>query len=305
MALFTVFFQMLALLIMIGTGYLITRKGMMDEHTNGQISKMIVNVFNPLLFLSSSLGSVGQISLDTLLQIGLIAAGMFAFFILAGMILTPFFDKDPGQRKIFQMMFVFSNLGFIGIPVISSILGPEYVVYITGFLVVYNIVFYTYGIGLMDGKFSVDSLKGMVNPGTVSCVIAIVLLGFELQIPDFLQTAITYLGNATSPLALVLVGYALACSDPKKIFGEVRLYFFSVIKLLVLPLLMLPVLKMITKDPAVISVCMIMFGMPIGNMPLILGNERGIDGTTCSAAIILSTVLCVFTVPILVTVAGA
>lgn len=305
MALFTVFFQMLALLIMIGTGYLITRKGMMDEHTNGQISKMIVNVFNPLLFLSSSLGSVGQISLDTLLQIGLIAAGMFAFFILAGMILTPFFDKDPGQRKIFQMMFVFSNLGFIGIPVISSILGPEYVVYITGFLVVYNIVFYTYGIGLMDGKFSVDSLKGMVNPGTVSCVIAIVLLGFELQIPDFLQTAITYLGNATSPLALVLVGYALACSDPKKIFGEVRLYFFSVIKLLVLPLLMLPVLKMITKDPAVISVCMIMFGMPIGNMPLILGNERGIDGTTCSAAIILSTVLCVFTVPVLVTVAGA
>ena len=65
---------------------------------------------------------------------------------------------------------------------------------------------------------------------------------------------------------------------------------------------MLPLLRMVTDDPAVLSVSMIMFGMPIGNMPLILGNERGIDGSTCSAAIILSTVLCVFTVPVLVTV---
>ena len=49
------------------------------------------------------------------------------FFIVIGMILSPFFDKDKEQRKIFQMMFVFSNLGFIGIPVVSSILGAEYV----------------------------------------------------------------------------------------------------------------------------------------------------------------------------------
>lgn len=304
MALLTVFFQMLALLLMIGSGYLMTKKEMLDEHTNGKISKMIVNVFNPMLFLSSAFGSVGQISMGTLLLIGLIAIGMFAFFIVAGMVLTPFFDKDPEQRKIFQMMFVFSNLGFIGIPVISSILGPEYVVYITGFLVVYNVVFYTYGLTVMDGSFSADSLKGMVNPGTVSSVIAVLVLGFGLQVPDFVGTAITYLGNATSPLALVLVGYALACSDLKKIFGEVRLYVFSLVKLLILPVLMLPVLRMFTEDPAVISVCMIMFGMPIGNMPLILGNERGIDGRTCSAAIILSTVLCVFTVPVLVTMAG-
>ena len=141
MAVFTIFFQMLALLLMIGAGYLMAKKKMVDEHTNGQISRMIINVFNPLLFLSSAFESVGTISMSTMLQIGLVAAGMFVFFIAAGMLLTPFFDKDQDQRKIFQMMFVFSNLGFIGIPVINSILGAEYVVYVTGFLVVYNIVF--------------------------------------------------------------------------------------------------------------------------------------------------------------------
>ena len=167
MAVFTIFFQMLALLLMIGAGYLMAKKKMVDEHTNGQISRMIINVFNPLLFLSSAFESVGTISMSTMLQIGLVAAGMFVFFIAAGMLLTPFFDKDQDQRKIFQMMFVFSNLGFIGIPVINSILGAEYVVYVTGFLVVYNIVFYTYGLSVMNGRFSAALLRTMVNPGSI------------------------------------------------------------------------------------------------------------------------------------------
>ena len=197
------------------------------------------------------------------------------------------------------MMFVFSNLGFIGIPVVSSILGEEYVVYVTEFLLIYTLVFYTYGIALMDGSFSLSSLKSMINPGTVSGTAALLVILLGIQLPDFIKTAVTYLGNVTSPMALVAVGFTLAHSDWKKIFGQPRLYVFSVIKLLALPLLMLPLLRLATQDQALISVCMVMFGMPIGNMPLILGTQKGIDGTTCSAAIILTTLLCVFTIPIL------
>lgn len=302
MTIFTVFFQMLALLIMIGTGFFMTKTGMMDAHTNSQMSKMIVNVFNPLLILSSAANSAGLISLNTIGTVGLIAVGMFVIFIIVGMLLSPRFDKEQEQRKIFQMMFVFSNLGFIGIPVVSSILGEEYVVYVTEFLLIYTVVFYTYGIALMEGKFSLSSLKSMVNPGTVFSAAAILIIIFGIRLPDFLKTAITYLGNVTSPMALVAVGFTLAHSDLKKIFGQPRLYIFSVIKLLILPLLMLPLLKLVTTETSLISVCMIMFGMPIGNMPLILGTQKGIDGSTCSAAIILTTLLCVLTIPILMAV---
>ena len=268
---------MLALLIMIGAGYFMTRKGMKDEHTNTQMSKMIVNVFNPLLILSSAANSAGLVSLGTIGTVGLIALGMFAVFIAAGMILSPLFDRAPDQRKIFQMMFVFSNLGFIGIPVVSSILGEAYVVYVTEFLLIYTIV---------------------------SGFAALLIIVCNIQLPDFIRTAITYLGNVTSPMALVAVGFTLAHSDLKRIFCQPRLYVFSAVKLLALPLLMLPLLKLVTQDAALLSVCMIMFGMPIGNMPLILGNQKGIDGTTCSAAIILTTILCVFTIPVLMAVAG-
>ena len=304
MTIFTVFFQMLALLIMIGAGYFMAKKGMMDSHTNTQMSKMIVNVFNPMLILSSAANSAGLVSLDTIGLVGIIALGMFAVFIAAGMVLSPFFDRTPEQRKIFQEMFVFSNLGFIGIPVVSSILGEEYVVYVTEFLLIYTIVFYTYGVALMAGKFSLSSLKSMLNPGTVSGLTALLIIICGIQLPDFIKTAITYLGNVTSPMALVAVGFTLAHSDLKKIFCQPRLYVFSAIKLLALPLALLPLLKLVTGDNALISVCMVMFGMPIGNMPLILGTQKGMDGSTCSAAIILTTILCVFTIPVLLAVAG-
>ena len=304
MTFFTVFFQMLALLIMIGAGYFVTKKGMMDPHTNNQMSDLIVNIFNPMLVLASAANSVGQISLAAMKLAGIIAVGMFLAFIIAGMVLSPLFEKDRELRKIFQLMFVFSNVGFIGIPVISSIFGAEYVVYVSEFMLVYTLVFYTYGIALMDGKFSKDSLRAMVNPGTIAGLLAMAVILFEIQLPEFLNTAVTYLGNVTSPMALVAVGFALADSDIKKVFCQPRLYLFSVVKLLVLPLLLLPLLRFAVGTSDLLSVCMVMFGMPVGNMPLILGNQRGLDVTACSAAIILSTVLCVLTVPVLLLFTG-
>ncbi len=304
MTFFTVFFQMLALLIMIGAGYFVTKKGMLDARTNNQMSDLIVNIFNPMLVLASAANSVGQISLAAMKLAGIIAVGMFLAFIIAGMVLSPLFEKDRELRKIFQLMFVFSNVGFIGIPVISSIFGAEYVVYVSEFMLVYTLVFYTYGIALMDGKFSKDSLRAMVNPGTIAGLLAMAVILFEIQLPEFLNTAVTYLGNVTSPMALVAVGFALADSDIKKVFCQPRLYLFSVVKLLVLPLLLLPLLRFAVGTSDLLSVCMVMFGMPVGNMPLILGNQRGLDVTACSAAIILSTVLCVLTVPVLLLFTG-
>ena len=304
MTVVTVFFQMLALLVMIGVGYFITGRGMLDEHTNRQMSGLLLNLFNPMLILSSAANSVGLISPDDMKTVGLIAIGMFAFFIPLGMVLSPIFEREPGHRKIFQLMFVFSNLGFIGIPVVSGIIGTEYVIYVTEFILIYNVILYSYGVGVLSDRPSLSSLKEMVNPGTVFSMAAMIIIIFEIQLPEFVKTAAAYLGNVTSPMALIVIGFTLAQSDLKRIFCQPRLYLFAVIKLLILPLLMLPFLKMATSDKSIISVCMVLFGMPVGNIALMLGMERGIDVTTGGAAIILTTVLCVFTIPILMFAVG-
>lgn len=235
----TIFFQMLSLLLMIGAGWLATKTGLLDEYTNGKLSPLIVNLFNPLLIPTSGANAVGNIAPETLGLLVLISAAMFAFLILAGMVLTPRFTKDDRQDKIYQLMFVFSNLGFIGIPVVSSILGSRYVVYVTVFVLMYNVVFYTYGLGWMEGRLSLTALRAMINPGNLCCVAALVLVLCNLRLPDFVLTATDYLGNVTTPLALMSVGYGLANGDLREIFGRPKLYLFSAIKLLLLPIVMM------------------------------------------------------------------
>lgn len=299
MAFFTVFFQMLSLIIMIGAGYFAARRRSYDAHTNTQMSGLIVNLFSPMLMISSAAAAVGKVSMQTIGLAGAAAAGMFAFFILSGMILTPLFVKDKGQRKIYQMMFVFSNLGFIGIPVVSGVLGSEYVAYVTVFMLLYNFVFYTYGVTLMEGEFSLSTMKAMFNPGTIAGISAMLIIIYGVRIPGFILTAVTYLGNIASPMALVAVGFTVANCDAKQVFCQPKLYLFSIVKLLAIPFVMLLLLRLLVADADLIKVCIIMFGMPVGNLPLILATKKGIDCTACSAAIILSTVLCVFSIPLL------
>lgn len=295
----TIFFQMLSLLLMIGAGWLATKTGLLDEYTNGKLSPLIVNLFNPLLILTSGANAAGNIAPETLGLLVVISAAMFAFLILAGMILTPRFTKDTRQRKIYQLMFVFSNLGFIGIPVVSSILGSRYVVYVTVFVLMYNVVFYTYGLSWMEGRLSLTALRAMVNPGNLCCVAALVLVLCNLRLPDFVLTATDYLGNVTTPLALMSVGYGLANGDLREIFGRPKLYLFSAVKLLVLPIAMMLPLCLVFPASDLLPVCLVMFGMPVGNMPLMLANQKGIDARDCTALIILTTVLCVATIPLL------
>lgn len=299
MTLITVFLQMVSLLLLIGAGWLVTRQGMYDEHTNSQMSRLIVNVFNPLLILSSAINAVGKISAEVMGQVLLIAAAMFIVFIVIGAVLSPRFDRDPWQRKIFQLMFVFSNLGFIGIPVVTNVLGADYVVYVTEFLMVYNLFFYTYGISLVEGGFSLSSLRRMINPGNILALLALCMVLFHIPLPGFLATAVVYLGNVTSPMALVAVGFTLANTDLKSLLSDKRLYLFSAVKLLVIPAVMLMGLKLLPLSEELIKVSLIMFAMPVGNMPLMIGNQKGIDVRTCSGAILMTTVLCVFTIPIL------
>ena len=303
MTFFTVFFQMLALVIMIAAGVVATKTNLLDDHTATKLSPLIVHIFNPMLVLSSALDAAGQIPLPVLGSVALVALGMFLLFILVGMLITPFFSQDPQQRHLFQLMFVFSNLGFIGIPVVSSILGPEFVVYVTEFLLIYNLIFYTYGVALMEGRFSLSSLRSMCNFGNFITIFSLFVIVFGLRLPDFLYTAVSYLGAATSPLALVLVGYSLARFRLKQLLTDKRLYLFSFIKLILLPMAMLAVLKLLPLDDTLIPLFLVMFGMPVGNMPLMLGTQKGIDCTVCSAGIIMTTLLCVVTIPFLIVLA--
>lgn len=300
----TVFLQMLSFVIMIGAGMAAAKTNLLDETANQRMSALVLKLFGPMLTISSAASAAGNISLKSFGLTSLTALGMFGVYILIAAVSARLFNRDKEQQKLYKMMFVFSNLGFIGIPVVSSALGPEYVIYVTAFMLMYNVVFYTYGIVVAEGSFSRKALRGMVNSGTVFWLAAMVIVAFQIRLPEFILSAASYIGNVTTPLALMGVGYTMVHMKVKELFGDVRLYLFTVFKMLVLPLILLKMLRLFPVSGEFAAVCLVMFGMPNGNMPLVMGTQRGMDVKTCTSAIVLTTLLSVVTLPVLLAVSG-
>lgn len=300
MTIVTVFLQMLSLTLMILVGVLIARRKLVDDHSMGQMSHLINYVFNPMMMLSSGIASVGTVDKQVLFLLFAIVAALYVLFIVLAWLIGPRFDKRPGQSEMFQLMIVFSNIGFMGIPVVRGVFGEEYVVYVLAFVLMYNLFFYTYGVTLMNGKVSRESLKSMLNPGTVFAVITLLIVSFEVRIPDFLANTVGYLGDVASPLAMLAVGVTVAKSDLKTIFLSPKMWLFTLVKMVALPVVMIPLLKLLPFPDTVIGICLVEIGMPVANMTLILGTEKGLDCTNCSAAIIMTTLASVITIPLLV-----
>lgn len=300
MTLATVFFQMLSLALLIGTGFVCARIKMVDNHSMGHISGLINNVFNPMMMVSAGIASVGNLDFHTMLIVLGVAAGMFLLFVVLSYLIAPLLDHRPGQKEMFQLSLIFSNLGFMGIPVVRGVFGAEYVVYITCFILMFNIIFYSYGEALMEGTFSVTTLKAMVNPGFICCFITLLVVLLELPVPAFIANSAEYLGDAASPLAMMAVGVTLAHADLKAVFASPKIYLFTLIKMIVIPLCLLPVIHSLPLSPELMGVCMVEISMPVANLPLILGTKKGLDCSACSACIIMTTIVSVITIPVLV-----
>ena len=296
----TVLNQMLALAVLVIAGIWLYQKKFLDDHSTTKISAMITHLFNPMLMVSSAMDSIGKVDKKSWFTVLFIVFVIFIILILLSFPAIRFFEKEPGKKELFQLTLIFGNLGFMGIPVVSGVYGEAYAVYVLAFIIGFNFFFYTFVLTLLDRKFNLKALKGMLNPGTLACFLAIFLLLIEPSLPVFVTSPIKWLGNLCSPLAMLILGQSVARSDLKKIFTSPGLYLFTAYRMILLPLLAIPILKLLPLDEIVRGVCLIEISMPVANLVLTTGLEKKIDCDQVSAAIIMTTILSVFTLPVIV-----
>ena len=138
-----IFQQMCMIFLLIAVGYVACKKKIADSRSGRVLSAIVVNICNPALMLTSVLESNGTISNEKLLLAAGIAAGIYAFLLFLGKILPIFFGKDALERDQYTLMTLFGNIGFIGIPVISAVLGTEVLIYVIICNIIFKILFYT------------------------------------------------------------------------------------------------------------------------------------------------------------------
>ncbi len=297
--------QMIVLFLLMGVGFICYKKELITDEVSKKLSSIVVNVANPALVLTACMGEE-KIRGEELFTTVIIMFIMYPALLVLASFLPGLLRIGKNTRGIYRAMTVFSNIGFMGFPVITALYGNGALLYATPFVIIYNVLIYTYGVASIRGKREAGSGKGsltlagmLLNPGMISCIITIVIYLINVPVPAFIQTTVTYLSSLTAPLSMMIIGASLAVMDVKSLFADGKLIIFSVIKLLILPVGGIFIIGRFVENPVILGVCMVMLATPVGSMNAMLAQQYGGDYETASKGVALTTILSVATMPLI------
>lgn len=302
MDMFIIVQQMLMLLAMMLLGFIIYKLNWVDGKSCASISKIVINICNPCLTVYGVLGKGASLEGGMLFQTLLLVAIYYGTLTLVSLPIGHALRLQKKHFNLYRLMTIFSNIGFMGIPVVTSIYGKESMLLIAFYNLGYSLLLYTYGVYLAGGGSEKAQKAGLwkklVNPGVVGCLAAIAIFVTNMQTPDSVGTFMGYVGNAAVPLSMMLIGTSVAEGGKKEFFLDVKMYLFSFVKLLAIPIAAAFVMRLVPWPPMVEGVFILMMAMPVGSMAVMLASESGADALECTKGIILTTLLSVFTIPI-------
>ena len=303
MDIYVILMQMIQLFLVMALGYFLFKIDMIDLHMNKKLTSLLLSVTTPALIVSSVFSCEKTQSLNDILFVFVIGIIIYLVMPLVGLLLVKVMRIPLPQQGLYIFMTVFSNIGFMGFPVMKAIFGDVAVFYTAIFNMLFNLFVFTVGIVIMNygtgQKVKVEP-KNLLSPGVIASFVALFIYFTQFKFPDVIASTITMVGDITTPIAMLLIGATLANIPFKEVFSELRVYPYTIIKQVVIPILFYPILRFFIQDPLVLGVTLIMISMPVGNTAVLFATEYGGDTTLAAKNVFMTTLLSIITIPLVV-----
>ena len=298
-----IFRQMLVMLIFLVIGVIASRFGVMDEEFNRRYTNFNLLIPQTGMILNSILGAGAEISAGRALAI--LGLGFLMYAILVGLgLLTPILYRcKPGDRGIYSFMTIFGNTGFLGIPVVKSVLGAEAGMYAALLNIPFNLLAYTVGIAMLAGGRAQGKSfdwKLILNAPLIVSVLSVILLCFHVQLTGPIGTATELLGDMILPGSMLIIGASLGQQKLKDVFGDWRVYLFAPMRLIAVPIILWGILHFVVKDPIFLGAMVLQGAMPVAAFATMLSIRYGGNVQMASKTVFVTTVLSVATIPLVV-----
>lgn len=294
-AIITVAGKVGVMLILIALGCLITKKGMLTEKGGAEITSILLKIVTPCLIVNSFIGSEGDLPVSELL----LSVGLSALAIVISIFISMlFFRKEPApRRKVLRFSAIYSNAGFMGLPLIQAILGNRGVVYGSFFIVVFNLICWTHGFYMMsEGKLNLK--KAILNPGVIGLVFGLPIYFFKLKLPALIAEPVGFLAGLNTPLAMLVIGSYVARVSLKSFVSDLSVYKVCFLRLVAAPAVYLALLLLIRPVPELFVGSVIQAAAPVAANTVLFAVEYGGDSQLASKTVAASTILSILTIPV-------
>lgn len=291
--------QVLVLFLLIAVGFLCNKGNLLSKEGNKRISDLVVIVVAPCVIIKSFLREFNSQMLTMLLMALLIAAVAHAVMYLLTSLLVR--EKSEQRRRVLQFGSIFSNAGFIALPLQEALLGPDGVFFGAAYLVMFNIFAWSLGVCMMTGDRSKITVKKILfSPGIIGVVIGMIVFVSSIQLPDVITTTLTHISNLNTPLPMIVVGYYLAETNLLQALKDKGNYLCMAIRLLVFPLLALGIMYLCGVRDAMLVSMVVAMSAPVAAMTTMFCEKFGADTILSVQLVSLSTLFSMVTMPVIV-----
>ena len=309
--------QMGVLFLIVVLGFVLTKIGYLDQSLSSRFTTLLVNVTLPCMIISSVTemdfaSAQSQIPLTVAL-----ASILLVVMIPVGLLLGFVLRSQRSEISVYMVMSLCTNLGFMGIPVVSSIFGEHSVILSSLYVMLQGVLLYSVGFMSLAATGSHASgeegekhalkipWRSMFNPAMFASLLALALFFAQVHLPYVLNEAMSMVGGITAPLAMMVVGILLTTVKFREIFSEWRIYVFVVGRQLIGSVIVFFCVSFFVHDPLVVGVAVLMFAMPIGTMVPLFCAQFGHDAVLPTKGLIVSTISSFVIIPILLVVMSA
>lgn len=294
-AILTVVSKVGVMLILIALGCIITKKGMLTEKGAAEMTTLLLKIVTPCLIINSFLGSSYELEISELL----LAVGLSALAIFVAMgVSYLFFRKEPPERqKVLRFAAIYSNAGFMGLPLIQAIVGGKGVIYGSFFIVVFNVICWTHGYRMMSGG-KLNLKAALLNPGIIGLALGLPIYFFKLQLPGIITEPEGFLAGLNTPLSMLVIGSYVAKISLRDFISDKSAYKMAAIRLLLAPGIYFLLLLVIRPVPEMFVSSVIQAAAPVAANTMLFAVEYHQDSQLASKTVAVSTVLSIITIPL-------
>ena len=291
---------MCSLIIIVIAGFVSHKRGIINEEFERKLSGFVIKVTCPALLISSTMGDKmpDREHIPMLLLVSLLT---YVILIPLAYIQPVLMRVKRDLRGMYSFMLTYSNVGFIGYPVVASIFGSDAVFYACILNVFNTITVFIWGVMFISGENLKDGFRFrlFISPAMIATYISVIIVVLNLHTPKAIAMPLSILGNMTVPSSLIVIGAALAEIPTRKMVGTPHIFMMCFLKLLVLPLLVYYAMIMIGIDTRISSINMILIAMPVASFGTMFCMQMGKDETTMSQGTFWTTLLSVVSIPLL------
>ena len=294
--------KLTSMMIMAVVGYVLVRLHALRQEDSRVLSVLLIRVLQPCLILRAF-----QIELTPDRMQGFIFATVASSVsMVISIIFAKAMEKPLGFDPVDRSSLTYANVGNLILPLISMSLGEEMVFYGSAFQIPFNLLIWTHCYTILsEGKgFKVREM--VTNPSIIALCVGLFLLISQIRLPSVIDDAAKGFHEMVAASSMLLIGMIIADSDLKSVFASKKAYLVSFLRLVVLPvicLLLLYASGYVQRNPSmrpVALVVMIGAAAPCAATIVQMVVVNGKDAMKASIYNVMSTILCVVTIPVMI-----